>query len=172
MAYPPDWRSGIAMSLFAACAMAFIAYANTPFLKVRGRIYAFSSSDRRPDQSFGDSSTRDAANREAREPYGGGVSAAKSWWRAVIMVTIFAFGVVAYFARDESPWLAASSAILVAVVALFFGYRDAALENAIAAGQRIQFVLISVVTVGVFTVLYLGAYHLARLKRPQQGRHS
>jgi hypothetical protein len=169
MAYPPDWRSGITMSIFAGGAMIFIAYANTPFLKLRGRIHAFSNVDRRAEKNFQDAGTRD---RAVHTEYGGGVSAAKSWWRACVMVAVLVFGVVVYFARDGSPWLAAVSMSLIVVVALVFGQRDAALENSIASRQWLQFVLTSVVTVGIFTVFYLGAYFLAQLHHSGRGRHS
>jgi hypothetical protein len=38
MAYPPDWKSGIAMSAFAGCAITAVAYVDTPpFIKIGGR---------------------------------------------------------------------------------------------------------------------------------------
>jgi hypothetical protein len=80
---------------------------------------------------------------------------------AFAMVAVFACGAATYFMREGSPWLAASSLLFIAAVALVFGHRNAVLGNSIAAGQGIQFGLISVVTIGVFTVLYLGAYQWA-----------
>ncbi len=148
------------MSLFAACAMVFIAYVNTPFLQVRPRVYAFPTDDRRPV----------GRDRGDREPYGAGVTAVKSWWRAFAMLAVFACGAMTYFIREGSPWLAASSLLLIAAIALAFGHRDTVLCNSIASGQRVQFALISVVTIGVFTVLYLAAYQWAA-RGQRHGRH-
>lgn len=162
MAYPPDWKSGIGMSLLVACAMAFIAYANTPFLRIRGRVYAFSNDDRRADQPVAGRSLEEGAPRPVSEPYGAGVTAAKSWWRAVLVMAIFAFSLLMFFTRNESPWLAALTGIGVMLGAVGFGYRDALLGNSIASGQHVQFVIISVLTVGVFAVLYLSTYYVAK----------
>lgn len=49
IAYPPDWKSGFALSLLFGGVMVFRAYTSTPYIKIRGKIYAYSALDSKPD---------------------------------------------------------------------------------------------------------------------------
>jgi|SRR5579885_399078 len=51
IAYPPDWKTGILLSLFVSGMTVFTAYFSTPYIKIRGKIYAFHIDDSRPDPS-------------------------------------------------------------------------------------------------------------------------
>jgi hypothetical protein len=154
MAFPPNWRSGLSMALCAGCAITAVAYVNTPFIKIRGRTYAFYSHYRLADGSRDGSNPphEEALANHTSEPYDGGVSVKKSWWRAAFVMAIFAFGVFAYFANQDTAWLAVFAAAVIILAGAFFGHRDATLDQPIAAGQRVQFGLISAMTLGAFTV--------------------
>lgn len=52
----------------------------------------------------------------------------------------------------------AVSAFVAIVAGVGFGYRDQLLHNPVAAGQRVQFVLVSIVTFGLFPASYLAMY--------------
>jgi hypothetical protein len=49
MGYPPDWKLGIVLSLFAAYLMLLTAYFSSSDIKIRGKIFAFHVSDSLPD---------------------------------------------------------------------------------------------------------------------------
>jgi hypothetical protein len=49
ISYPPDWKSGVLLLLFVSGMTVFTAYFYTPYIKIRGRIYAFHIDDSRPD---------------------------------------------------------------------------------------------------------------------------
>lgn len=152
--YPQGPESAIGVAAFTGIASVFIAYIYTPFLKLGERTFSFYTRD--------------------KEPYGGGVTIAKSWWRVLIVITLLAFGVLSFLPADRKPWLALIFAISIGLISAVFGYRDADCGNPIAGGQRTQFILISVITAGAFALIYLGAYYSSRqwvLRRQTYGRH-
>jgi hypothetical protein len=61
-------------------------------------------------------------------------------------------------------------AVVIVAVAFAFGYGGGSVQHSIARGQRLQFVVVSIVTLGVFTVWYLGGYLVGkqRLLRRKQ----
>jgi ABC-type branched-subunit amino acid transport system permease subunit len=67
----------------------------------------------------------------------------------------------------EKPWTAPLMVALIVAGAISLGYQDAICQYPIARGQR---VLVSVVTLGVFTIFYLAAYNVSKrwLLRCQQ----
>ena len=133
------------MSAFVECAITLVAYMNAPLLRVRGRTYAFHSQYQNRDASHDGSVSPRAkaiANRAA-EPYGGGVSVKKSWWRATFAIGILAVGAYSYFAGDTNAWLTAVSVAAILLTAIVFGYRDAILGHPIASRQHVQFGLLA-----------------------------
>src|SRR5579875_38713 len=143
IAYPPDWKTGILLSLFVSGMTVFTAYAYTPHIKIRGKIYAFSVEDSQPDPSPDGVSPPRGGNRDyhpAPDAYAGlGLATAKKfWWLLLFIMAMCALGVAQYF----------------------------------------HFVIISVITAGVFTVFYLGGYYAGKrwpLRREQSvgyGKHS
>jgi hypothetical protein len=176
MAYPPNWKSGIAMSAFVGCAITLVAYMYTPFIKLRGRTYAFYTADRSAGspRDRGEPPPGQAVANRATASYGGGVSVKKSWWLATVGVGILALSVFADVISHGNAWLTASLASAIVVIAVVFGYRDAILRQPVASGQRVQFGLLSAITLGAFTVSYLGAYYASKrwlVERQEYGRH-
>jgi len=49
ISYPPDWKLGFTLSLLFGGVMIFRAYTSTPYIKIRGKIYAYSVIDSQPD---------------------------------------------------------------------------------------------------------------------------
>lgn len=88
-----------------------------------------------------------------------------------MIFTVTLFGLCAVISADDKPWwLGPSAATLFVVGALGYGYMDASWGYSISRGQRLQFVIIAVITAGVFTVLYVIAYFAGRrwpLRRKQ-----
>jgi hypothetical protein len=155
VAAPQGWKSATGAAVFVFGAVTFIAYAYTPFLKIKGRRASFYSD--RP------------------QPYGAAVTAAKSWWRALVALIILMFGVLPYLTGEGNPWLAAGAPVAIILIGAIFGHRDAVLDAGIASGQRLQLILAALVTVGVFAVAYFCGYYGSRLwasTHRDHGRHS
>lgn len=150
VAQPQGWKSALGASAFTCAAAIFIAYAYTPFLKI-----SFYST--------------------TPQPYGAAVTATKSWWRVLTAMVVLMFGIVSYGLGEGSPLLAVVAAAAVILSGAIFGYRDAVLGAGIASGQRLQLILTSIVTLGIFVIAYVGAYFVSRrclLDRGRYGRHA
>jgi hypothetical protein len=170
VAYPADSKLRIGMSLFVAAITIFTAYMSTPFIKIRGKIYAFHISDSQPEEP--DVAASVSADEPDHDPtpdsYGGIATAQKEWWIFIIAATIFGWNIV-IFAEDKL-WVSVMSAVAFVALATGFGYGDASWGYKVARGQRLQFAIIALVTVGAFPLLYLPAYYAGRhwpLRRKQ-----
>lgn len=168
----PDWKLGIGVSLFGAGIMILGAYFSTPYIKIRGKIYAFHVQDSLPDPAPDGAplpGSDDPGYHRAPDSYGGLATARKFWWLQVPTMAMCVLCVVIK-ANDKPWWLAPAMATLLVVAAFALGYEDARWGYSIARGQRVQFGIIAVITAGVFTVLYLGAYYAGKrwpLRRKQ-----
>lgn len=140
VALPQGWVSALGALVFVGVVSAFVAYAYTPFLSARGRKISFYSG--------------------STQPYGAGVTARRSWWRLLLAITVLTFGIISALFGANSPWLATIAVGGIIVAAAAFGYRDALLGAGIAQGQRVQLYLASVITAGVFPIVYFSAYFL------------
>jgi energy-coupling factor transporter transmembrane protein EcfT len=170
----PDWKLGLGMSLFIGGMTIFTAYFSGPYIKICGKIYAFHLQDSQTDLSSGH--TLAPVNGEpdhdaSPDSYGGSVTAKKLWWLGVPTMGMFAFSMIAYFIDKEKPWVAAAGGAVIVLAAIGLGHGDASWGYSIARGQRLQFGIISILTVGVFTVLYLGAFYAGK-RWPLRIKHS
>jgi len=156
IAFPPDWKSGAQLSAFVAFMMLGTAYFTSPYLKFRGKIHAAYRAD------------AEAEDPPGRTPPGTTrllTSARKLWWFIVAGMALCTFNVVQFDVTGDAPRLAVAMAVVIVVIAVIFGVADGRAGDPIAQGQTLQFVLASVLTVGVFAVLYLGARAVGRRKR-------
>lgn len=154
VAAPQGLKSAIGAAVFVFGAAIFVAYAYTPFLQVKKRRISFYSD--RP------------------QPYGAAVTAKKSWWRALVALTVLMFGVASFITGDGNAFLAAGAFVAVILIGAIFGYRDASLDAGIAAGQHLQLILAALLTAGTFGIAYFCGYYLSRRlvsTRHSQGRH-
>lgn len=155
IAQPQGWKSAFGALAFVGVVAAFVAYAYTPFLSVKGRRISFYS--------------------RSSQPYGAGVTAKRSWWRLLVAIAVLAFGIISFVLGEGSPWLAGIATGGIVIAGAAFGYRDALLGAGIASGQSIQLILASAITLGIFPVVYLCAYFLRLRRLPDRqeyGRHS
>lgn len=159
----PDWKLGSGMVLFVGGCAIIGAYFNTPYIKIRGRIYAFYTQDSRADSSR-DRTVRSADKKAdyspPRDSYSGLASAKKFWWLMVVGIAICVFNVVTI--DVNKPWVGILAAAVIVLIASYFGYGDASSGYPIARGQRLQFVIISAITAGAFTLLYFAAYQAGK----------
>lgn len=169
----PYWKYSIGASLVVAAFMTASAYKNGPNIKIRGKIYAFHVRDRLPDPSP-DGTPAPGTDKPDYDPapdaYGGSVTAKKFWWLVTGMMAMCAANII--IPDSHKPWLLVPSAVAMLVVsALGLGYADASWGYPIARSQRIQFVILAVITAAAFTVLYL-AGHAAGKRWPLRRKDS
>jgi hypothetical protein len=97
IAYPPDRKSGIGLSLTADVLMLLNAYFSTSYIKIRGKIYAFNLKDSQPDPSPHGTpplGSDDASADPAPDSYSGMATAKKFWWLLVFVMVICTFNVI------------------------------------------------------------------------------
>nr|WP_090340169.1 hypothetical protein [Mycolicibacterium malmesburyense]CRL69147.1 hypothetical protein CPGR_01125 [Mycolicibacterium malmesburyense] len=150
MAYPHDWGSGLMMSLFAGCAITGVAYVHTEFISIRGRIFSL----------FSDPNTID--------DYGLGLTPTKTWWLTALGVAILLAGGASYVADGAAAWIPVGFGAIAVFIAVSLGYRDALARRPIAAGQKIQLGLLTVLTLGIFPVVYMTAYKAGTRRTPDR----
>lgn len=162
----PDWARGLGMALFFLGVMAVAAYAYTPYIKVGGKIYALTVQDSGPDaDESSDKADTDAAASQldpAPDAYSGIISATKMWWLLVPLLLISSGNTYAFARGEGEGWVALIGIIFVVFLAVATGYGDASWGYGIARRQHIQFTVAAVITVGVFSVLYLVAYQAGK----------
>lgn len=169
IAYPPGWKAGLGLSVFVAAMMLFTAFFTTPYLKVGGKVFAFFTIDAESEKKAQDDGQVVEPRRRPVQPTGVLTSARKLWWLMVPAMALCVFNIEQYVVAGESPRLAVAMAAVIVVVALTLGYGDGRANFGFARRQTLQFVIVSVITLGTLTVLYVGAYAMGRQmwRRPQ-----
>jgi hypothetical protein len=180
MAVHPDPKKGIQFALFALAMMVGIAWAYTPYIKIRGRIYALTVHDSQPDPDENDDDNLDvaaegASDGQAPDPapdaYSGLLTTTKMWWLLVAISGISSINIYAYLTGEGEAWVAAIGLAFLVFLGIATGYGDASWEYRIARGQYLQFGISTVITAGAFAVLYLMAYQTA-LRLPLRRKQS
>lgn len=171
--YPPDAKTGIIFALLASFLMLSRAYMMTSYIKIRGKIYAFHVADSRPDPSPNNNPSNESRPEDdpAPDSYSGMATPGKVWTLLILGIAICSVNVVIYIVDQERLLLALIMAALLITLSAGFGYGDAIWGYPIARGQRIQFAIISIITAGVFTVVYLGAYFAGK-RWPRRNQQS
>ncbi|BBY44185.1 hypothetical protein MCEL_24800 [Mycolicibacterium celeriflavum] len=146
--------------------MTVIAYAYTPYIKLRGKVYAMTVQDSEPDPEHPTTEnptyTRDAGRDAAPDSYSGLLSATKMWWMIVGLMIISSGNTIAFVTGKGEWWVAAIGIAFLVFLAVTTGYGDASWGYGIARGQHIQFGIGTLITAGLFAVLYLTAYQFAK----------
>ncbi|MDV3130004.1 hypothetical protein M1247_34225 [Mycobacterium sp. 21AC1] len=176
-AFYPDWEKGFGMALFFLGAMAAAAYGYTPYIKIRGKIFALNSVDSQPDPEDkpaenGVDSEDHVVSDAAPDSYSGLLTARKLWWVVAILMLIAAVNVRIFIESGGADWV---PGVIGAAFLLFFsivlGLGDASWGYGIARGQYLQFVIVSIITASTFTIIYLIAYWIAK-RKPVRSKHS
>lgn len=169
LSFYPLWTKGLGAVAFVAGAMIVIAYAYTPYIKIGGKIRSLAVQTPDPeDDSPGSATTQ---HDPAPDAYSGMLTAAKMWWILVSLMLISAINTYAFVTGEGEWWVAVIGVTFLVFLAVAAGVGDASWGYPIARGQRIQFMILAVVTLGAFTVVYLAAYGLAK-RRPFRSKHS
>lgn len=167
----PDLTTSLQGTAFVIGAMTFIAYGYTPYIKIRGRIYALTEDDRRADTESAESTSRQPAEREPTDSYSGLLSSAKMWWVQVILIAMSVINIYAYVTGDGEWWVAGCGVAFILFFSLVIGYGDGSWDYPVARGKFVQLGILTVITLGTYALLYLGAYSIAK-RRPIRSRHS
>ncbi|ORA41762.1 hypothetical protein [Mycobacterium branderi] len=168
----PNWKEGLGAGLFVLAAMIIAAYGYTPYIKIRGKIYALSVIDSQPDTDHPCAqATADPNKDPAPDAYSGILTAKKLWWILVPVLAISSINTYAFMTHEGEGWVAGIGIGLLLVLATGAGFSDGSWGYRIARGQYTQFIIVTVITVGVFTAIYLGAYFAAK-HRPLRRRQS
>jgi hypothetical protein len=156
--YPPDWRGGLGLAGALAAGLVIRAYMSTSHIRIRGRTYAFNLSD---SKSYADGRPPTNGNPHddpAPDSYAGFANATKTWWLFAVVMTGCAFIVAIFVTEHEGPWYAVGAGAVVVSMPLLIGHQDASWGYPVARGQLLQFAVIGIATLGVFTALYALAY--------------
>lgn len=149
---------------FVAFVMLLNTYMTSPWIKFRGKIYAYHVSDCLPDPSPDGApapGSEDPDYDPAPDSYDGSATAQKTWWSHVFAMALCVFCVIVR--SDDRPWLTPVAMAILVLVPVFFGFfADGSWGYPIARGQYLQFGIIGLITAGVFPVLYLAGYYAGR----------
>lgn len=169
LSFYPLWTKGLGAFAFVTGAMTVIAYAYTPYIKIGGKIRSLGLQT--PDPEDVPAEPHADQQDPAPDAYSGVLSAPKMWWLMVPLMLISAGNTYAFVTGEGEWWVAAIGIAFLIFLAVVGGYGDASWGYPIARGQKIQFAILAVVTLGTFTVLYLAAYAMAQ-RRPLRSKHS
>jgi hypothetical protein len=168
----PDWKYGLGAAFAIAALFAFRAFRNTPYIKVRGKIYAAQRSDRLaetvPDNS-------DSGHDSIPDSYTGSSTANETWWMTIVAYAICMFVIYGDFIAHHIHFAGIPAVIIFMYVPLYFGYWDACWGYPIARGQLLQLAILTVMTAGIFGALYFPGFYAGRrwprrLKRSMEYR--
>jgi hypothetical protein len=166
---PDDLPKGIGLAGFFVGVMLVAAYAYTPYIKINGKIRSLGLQTPDPEDVLDEATVRQ--HDPAPDAYSGGLTAAKLWWILVPLMLISAVNTYAFVTGEGEWWVAAIGMAFLVFLALTTGLGDASWGYPIARGQRIQFVVLTIVTLGTFTAIYLIAYAIGK-RRPVRSKHS
>lgn len=153
----PNFATGLALGFLAVFLMVLRAYFATQYIKIGARVIAF-------DTPVAASSRRGSSGGSAvDQPYSPTVSAAKLWWLMAVGVGVIGAGNMwGYVIDREGLRYGALGLGIVVLSAALYGVVDAVRLQRIARGQFVPFVILSVVSAGIFAVCYLGSYATTR----------
>jgi hypothetical protein len=165
----PDWERAAGLAALAALGLSVAAYAYTPYIKINGEIRSLGVQTPDPEDVSDEATVRQ--HDPAPDAYSGGLTAAKLWWILVPLMLISAVNTYSFATGEGEWWVATIGMAFLVFLAVTTGLGDASWGYPIARGQRIQFVVLTIVTLGTFTAIYLIAYAIGK-RRPVRSKHS
>lgn len=155
----PSLDDAVLLGLFPVVVMTFIAYVATPYIKIGGKIYTYTITDPDPeDTPVSERESKQLGLDPHPDSYSGLLTATTMWWTLTGPAVIATVNVYAAATGEGELWVALMSATFLALLAVGTAYGDASWGYPIARGQYVQFVVITVITAGVFYFLYVAAY--------------
>lgn len=164
---PMGWYHVIGFTMFGIVIAVGYAYAETPFIKVGGRVYSAEVRHARPDPTDGENP--DLSSPKESETYDGRHSAAYTWW---LMATGSCLTALALIATGWRP----ASFVLVGIgagFAVFLGLDDGSRGFPYARGHRLPFRIAAVASLagaGIPLWCYLWGYRRGS-RNPGYGKH-
>ncbi|PRI13167.1 hypothetical protein [Mycobacterium shigaense] len=136
------WQPSLGFGLLCVFVAVFYAYMRTPYVKIRGRIYAISNIDSQPDPPLGETANTEPMRTDSDPTDFGSVSAPKVWW-TLVALTILVAANVYFFGWPAQAILGTAFLTLVCAAA---GVDDATRKLPIARGQYVQAGIAAVVS--------------------------
>lgn len=156
----PNWEVGVAFALLDLALATGTAYLNGPGIKIRGKVYALYLEDSRTKQGRAGG---DGPDHDPVPSYGGLTTPRKAWWMNVFAFAFGVFLLVATIHAPGAPWfMYVGTAAALVIFPSGIGYAEASLGCSVARGQRVQFAIIAVITLGVVNIVYLLGYAAGR----------
>jgi hypothetical protein len=163
LALLPDWVSGVVFAAAVLVGMTIGAYFTSPYITIAGKVRAFHTYDSQPDRPQGAAKPVGPTYTRESDEYGTGVTAAKMWWLLVPAMALCSGYLAVSLGDGTGLRLVILAAAAVVLIAFAFGYlTDGSWGYRVARGQYPQFVLIALLTAGVFALVYLPAYAAGR----------
>ncbi|MGV0836692.1 hypothetical protein [Mycolicibacterium thermoresistibile] len=160
---PRGWGTVVGFFVAFLGILTFMAYIRTPYLKIGGRIFAFSSHDARPDPPRSGEPTPSPPPLP-HDSYLGSVTARKLWWLLAALVCGVA---AAVYLTGWDVWTVAATCFVTALAAMG-GIDDATRKLPAARGQRVQAFTILVASALLWAIppiVYLVGYQIGK-RRP------
>ena len=164
----PDWLGGLVFGAATLFGMDLAAYFTSSYIKIGGRIYREDlrlPRGRLTTRSAAWACTAGRAGPRLR-PASGPVRDRRECSQDLVDDSAghraVSLTVATNLGHDAKIGLAIGAAIVLVAAGLGYGVMDASWNYPIARGQYVQFVLVAVVTAGVFTVFYLAGFGIGR----------
>lgn len=166
----PKIKLGLGLAAFMLAVMVWSAFYYTPYIRIRGKVYAFRSSD--VSAGTEDRWPSSASNRRRLGLEDWLATARGVWWFVAAIWLVFDASIAGSLLHgrailnddNERIWFA-SILIIFLLFGVALGFIEAVNEYRLAQGQTLQFVIASVSSAGLFAVFYLTSYYLTTLTR-------
>lgn len=164
----PDWKSGLEAAVVFGMWFVGLAFLRTPFLKIRGRIYAARWRHRQAESTDDDSET---GRDRIPDSYDGSAPAGQTWWWLVVGYLVCLGAILGDFVAHNIHYVGIPVAIVAVYMPLYLGYWDASWDYPVARGQQNQFAMLTLMTAGIFAALYFAAFQ-AGMRWPWRPKRS
>lgn len=163
----PDWRYSLEAAFAVGALFFLLALRDTPYIKVRGKVYAWWRSDRLAES---DEQNEEPGHDPIPDSYTGSSTANQTWWMTIGAYAICMFVIYDDFVAHNIHFAGVPAAIIFIYVPLYFGYWDASWDYPIARGQLAQLATLTIMTAGIFAALYFPGFHAGKRwpRRPKR----
>lgn len=172
----PRIKLGLGLAAFMFGVMVWSAFYYTPYIQIRGKVYAFHSFDANADSK--ETRTPSATNRR-RLGFEDWLATARGvWWFVAAIWLVFDASIAGSLLRrgaisndgQDRIWFA-SFLIFLVLFGVALGFIEAVSEYPLAQRQTLQFVIATISSAGLFAAFYLTSYYLTTYTNRRRGDH-
>ncbi|WP_131813817.1 hypothetical protein [Mycolicibacter kumamotonensis] len=166
----PKIKLGLGVAAFMLGVMVWSAFYYTPYIRTRGKIYAFTSSDTNADVDG--ARVWPGVNRRRLGLEDWLATARGLWWFIAGLWLVFDASITgsllhghALLNDGHDRIVFASIFILLGLFGVALGFIESVNEYPLAQRQTVQFVIATISSAGLFAAFYLMSYYLTALTR-------